>query len=78
MLPASNRGPGMSLGFPDVCLTPSPAGPVPVPYPNIAMNAQAAPFSASVKVNMMNALNERGRSGQRPPDGEAGAALHDG
>lgn len=57
MLPASNRGPGMALGFPDVCLTPSPAGPVPVPYPNIAMNAQAAPFSASVKVNMMNALN---------------------
>ncbi|NUP09202.1 MAG: DUF4150 domain-containing protein [Polyangiaceae bacterium] len=57
MLPASNRGVGMSLGFPDVCLTPSPAGPVPVPYPNIAMNAQAAPFAASVKVNMMNALN---------------------
>lgn len=57
MLPASNRGPGMSLGFPDVCMTPSPAGPVPVPYPNVAMNAQAAPFAASVKVNMMNALN---------------------
>jgi hypothetical protein len=28
---------GMDMGFPDVCLTPTPAGPVPVPYPNIAM-----------------------------------------
>lgn len=57
MLPASNRGPGQSLGFPDTCLTPAAPSPVPVPYPNIAMNAQAAPFAASVKVNMMNALN---------------------
>ena len=22
-------------GFPDVCMTPTPAGPVPVPYPNV-------------------------------------------
>ena len=57
MLPASNRGPGQSLGFPDTCLTPAAPSPIPVPYPNIAMNAQASPFSASVKVNMMNALN---------------------
>ena len=28
---------GMDTGFPDVCLTPTPAGPVPIPYPNIAM-----------------------------------------
>ena len=27
---------GTDTGFPDVCLTPTPAGPVPVPYPNIA------------------------------------------
>jgi hypothetical protein len=26
---------GMSIAFPDVCKTPSPAGPVPIPYPNI-------------------------------------------
>jgi carboxyl-terminal processing protease len=57
MLPASNRGPGQALGFPDVCLTPAAPSPVPVPYPNIGMNAQAAPFATSVKVNMMNALN---------------------
>jgi hypothetical protein len=27
---------GMDLGFPDVILTPTPAGPVPVPAPNVA------------------------------------------
>jgi hypothetical protein len=27
---------GMSMAFPDVCKTPSPAGPIPIPYPNIA------------------------------------------
>lgn len=32
---------GFDMGFPDVCLTPSPAGPVPVPYPNVAMGSMA-------------------------------------
>lgn len=32
---------GTDMGFPDVCLTPSPVGPVPVPYPNIAMGPMA-------------------------------------
>lgn len=57
MLPASNRGAGMNFGFPDVCLTPTPAGPVPIPYPNFAMNAQAAVFSQVVKVSGVHALN---------------------
>ncbi len=57
MLPASNKGAGMNIGFPDVCLTPAAPAPVPVPYPNMAMNAMAAPFAATVKVSMMNALN---------------------
>lgn len=34
---------GTDTGFPDVCLTPSPAGPVPIPYPNIAMGPTAVP-----------------------------------
>jgi hypothetical protein len=34
---------GMDFAFPDVCLTPSPAGPVPIPYPNIAMGPTAIP-----------------------------------
>lgn len=34
---------GMDTGFPDVCLTPTPAGPVPIPYPNIAMGPMGVP-----------------------------------
>jgi carboxyl-terminal processing protease len=57
MLPASNRGAGMNLGFPDVCNTIVGPATVPIPYPNIAMNAQALGFSPVVKVSMVNALN---------------------
>ncbi|MCB9595841.1 MAG: DUF4150 domain-containing protein [Sandaracinaceae bacterium] len=39
---------GMDLGFPDVCLTPTPAGPVPIPYPNIAMGPTAIPGQVKV------------------------------
>lgn len=43
--------PGMDMGMPDVCMTPSPAlgVPVPVPYPNIAMRVMAIPPTASMK-----------------------------
>jgi hypothetical protein len=27
---------GMSIAFPDVCKVPTPAGPIPIPFPNIA------------------------------------------
>src|SRR5512133_1815765 len=57
MFPGSNRGAGGNMGFPDVCLTPAAPAPVPMPYPNIAMNAQASGFSPTVKFTMMNALN---------------------
>ncbi len=57
MLPASNRGVGMNIGFPDVCLTPVGPVVVPIPYPNFALNAQALMFSPVVKVSGVNALN---------------------
>ena len=57
MLPASNKGVGMNIGFPDVCLTPVGPAVVPIPYPNMALNAMAVPFSPIVKVTMMPALN---------------------
>lgn len=44
---------GMDTGFPDVCLTPTPAGPVPVPYPNMAMGPMGVP--AAYKVLFMAA-----------------------
>ena len=52
MFPASTNGGGQCACFPDVCKTPSPAGPVPIPYPNIAMLTQAkgGTFSKKVKI----------------------------
>lgn len=35
---------------PDVCKTPSPAGPVPIPYPNIAMDSDLADGAETVKI----------------------------
>ena len=40
---------GMSPIFPDVCKTPTPGGPVPTPYPNIALSAHTTDGSKSVK-----------------------------
>jgi hypothetical protein len=39
---------GLDTGFPDVCLTPSPAGPVPIPYPNIATGPMGVPAAYTV------------------------------
>lgn len=48
MLPSSNQGVGMNIGFPDVCLTPAAPSPVPVPYPNLGQNAVAMPFCPTI------------------------------
>lgn len=34
---SNQAGSGAATSFPDVCQTPSPGGPVPIPYPNIGM-----------------------------------------
>ena len=47
----------MTMGPIDVCKTPSPAGPVPIPYPNIGMNSDAT-GSSKVKLMCMNALRK--------------------
>lgn len=39
---------GMDMGFPDVCLTPTPAGPIPIPYPNIALAPMGVPPAPTV------------------------------
>ena len=40
---ANTQMSGMNLAVPDVCLTPSPAGPVPIPYPNISNGPLGVP-----------------------------------
>ena len=49
IFPASTKAGGQCFGMPDVCLTPSPVGPVPVPYQNIGMVNQAKKTSKKVK-----------------------------
>jgi hypothetical protein len=41
---------GTTIAFPDVCKTPSPAGPIPIPYPNIARSADTAKGTKKVSV----------------------------
>src|SRR5262245_44995863 len=42
---------GISTAFPDVCKTPSPGGPVPIPYPNIAKSADTSQGSQEVTMD---------------------------
>ena len=65
---------GMAMSFPDVCKTPSPAGPIPIPYPNIAQSSDTADGSSTVKVDgnpiMLKSSNFKMSSGD-----EAGSAM---
>lgn len=53
---------GMDIGAPDVCNTPTPAGPVPIPYPNMAAGPMAVPavynvlFSCAPAHNLMTSV----------------------
>ncbi len=50
MMPASTKGGGTCIcTAPDVCKTPSPGGPVPIPYPNFGMCNQATKTAKKVK-----------------------------
>ncbi|MCI0379994.1 MAG: DUF4150 domain-containing protein [Gemmataceae bacterium] len=42
---------GISTAFPDVCKTPTPAGPVPIPYPNIAKSQDTAMGSTTTTMD---------------------------
>ncbi len=41
---------GTTVAFPDVCKTPSPAGPIPIPYPNVARSSDTAQGTKTVSV----------------------------
>jgi hypothetical protein len=42
---------GTTVAFPDVCKTPSPGGPLPIPYPNVAKSSDTANGTKTVTVS---------------------------
>ena len=64
---------GIATAFPDVCKTPSPAGPIPIPYPNIAMSADTSQGSKQVKVDG-NPIMLQGSAFSKSTGDEAGSA----
>jgi uncharacterized Zn-binding protein involved in type VI secretion len=64
---------GVATAFPDVCQTPSPGGPVPVPYPNVAMSSDTAQGSRDVKIDG-NPIMLQGSNFSMSTGDEAGSA----
>jgi len=64
---------GQSIVFPDVCKTPTPSGPIPIPYPNIARSADASNGPKSVKVEGKMPMVKGAKYSQSAGD-EAGTA----
>lgn len=55
MFPASTKGGGECVAFPDVCKVPAPpAPPVPTPFPNAAQCANASGASVTKRVKILN------------------------
>lgn len=64
---------GIATAFPDVCKTPSPAGPIPIPYPNIAMSSDTDQGSKSVTMDG-NPIMLKGSVFKTSTGDEAGSA----
>lgn len=73
MLPASTTMSGICLAAPDVCETPTPAGPVPIPYANVAQMAVAVATSTKVFAKNMPAVTLKAKIPVSSGD-EAGGA----
>ncbi len=65
---------GISIAFPDVCKTPTPGGPVPIPYPNIAQSTDTAKGSSTVKMDG-NPIMLKGSNFKMSTGDEAGSAM---
>ena len=68
---------GLSTVFPDVCKTPSPGGPIPIPYPNIGKASDTSKGPKKVKTDgcmpMVKGAEYRMTSGDEA--GTAGGGL---
>lgn len=59
---------------PDVCKTPSPAGPVPIPYPNIARSTSLDGGTTTVTADGSNMIANKGSKYASSNGDEAGTA----
>jgi hypothetical protein len=55
-------------GVPDVCKTPSPGGPVPIPYPNMAMSSDLTDGTTTVKIQGAMAAHKSATIGSSSGD----------
>ena len=62
MFPASTTKGAAVPSFPDVCKTPTPGGPVPVPYPNLGTKTSTPAQKVTVKPGMTFATSTLKRS----------------
>jgi hypothetical protein len=87
MSPVTKESGGTVAGFPDVCKTPGPSGPVPVPYPNVAQSDSLKNGSRSVTINgapvglsrsclSSSTGNEAGSAGGGVASGKTKGAAH--
>ncbi|MGD8837007.1 MAG: DUF4150 domain-containing protein [Desulfobacteraceae bacterium] len=64
---------GIATAFPDPCKTPTPGGPVPIPYPNIAQSSDTSDGSKKVKCDK-NPIMLQGSNFRQSTGDEAGSA----
>jgi len=69
----TKKSKGIIANGPDVCKTPSPGGPVPIPYPNISKSGDLDKGTKSVKVNDVPACL-KGSNFSKSTGDEAGTA----
>jgi hypothetical protein len=64
---------GMNIVFPDVCKTPTPGGPIPLPYPNTGKSADTAMGPPTVKIESSMPMTKDAKYPMTTGD-EAGSA----
>ena len=67
---ATTKEKGQLFAMPDVCQTPSPGGPVPVPYPNTGIPPVGDPATTKVLICGMPALTKASKI--QPTNGDQG------
>src|SRR5262245_23859517 len=71
LAPTSSSG-ATAATLPDVCKTPSPGGPVPIPYPNLSETASLSNGTTTVKANGARMCAIKGSKFARSNGDEAG------